>query len=354
MTGIKRVIVLYNYLKKAPSTAKSLSEQLSDGSQAALRQIYRDLKDVAKLADTHGERLIQETDGRYNRKIYKIQSAGLQTSLSEDDLDTYFISRAVLPSVFTKERALSLDRLQEAIRQRVIASKAVRLKTGLTSDTVTNTHFYENKVTSELDGKLKDMLWAVGQQVTITITHLSDDATSAQALTELPAQVQPVKIVFHRGCFYVVTVRTTDQRVLAFQIDQLTYETGRPFRRTNKLMKMVEANLNNRFGITQNIDNEAYNVELRFSTVTGRFVSEQFWHHSQNAEQVGADWLITFHCGINRELVGWLFQWMSNVKIIGPPKLKELYDEQLARMLTISSQLPGDSLDYTNAFAPKT
>ncbi|MET4080671.1 putative DNA-binding transcriptional regulator YafY [Pedobacter sp. UYP30] len=38
-------------------------------------------------------------------------------------------------------------------------------------------------------------------------------------------------------------------------------------------------------------------------------------------------------CGINLELVGWLFQWMGNVKIVEPTILKDLYQQQLDKML---------------------
>ena len=36
---------------------------------------------------------------------------------------------------------------------------------------------------------------------------------------------------------------------------------------------------------------------------------------------------MTMRCGINRELGGWIFQWMNNVKIIEPPELIALYQD---------------------------
>lgn len=169
----------------------------------------------------------------------------------------------------------------------------------------------------------------------------------------LPLIILPIQIIYHRGCFYATSVADDTQQVLTFQIDHLTFgEATGTFKRAG-LIGLVEDNLRNRFGVTQNIDDQVYDIELRFSSVTGQFVSEQFWHHSQQATQIGDDWLITFRCGINRELVGWLFQWMSNVRVIGPPELKKLYDEQLARMQEVASQLPDQPLEYTNAFVPK-
>lgn len=41
---------------------------------------------------------------------------------------------------------------------------------------------------------------------------------------------------------------------------------------------------------------------------------------------------------------------MSNVRVVGPPVLKKLYDEQLAQMLHVT-QSPDEPLVYTNTFA---
>jgi hypothetical protein len=57
------------------------------------------------------------------------------------------------------------------------------------------------------------------------------------------------------------------------------------------------------------------------------------------------------HCGINRELFGWIFRWMGNVKIIGPAILKDLYLEQLDIMN--KNYATNKTLDYSNIFKPK-
>ena len=41
------------------------------------------------------------------------------------------------------------------------------------------------------------------------------------------------------------------------------------------------------------------------------------------------------NCGINRELIGWIFQWMSNVKVIKPEILKELVVEKHREIVRI-------------------
>ena len=356
MPRINRVLALYNRLREGPCTVSQFCEQ-ENHPTTSTRQIYRNLKDVAQLATTHGETLAQESDGRYNRKIWTIRPNADQLPLPADDLDTYYISRAVLLGVFTKQRAESLDRMQEVIRQRVMSSKAIKYKAGLSDQTITNSHFYENKVTTQLDAKLKDVLWAIGQQLALEITGLSGDATSVGSLIALPIEVLPIKIIFHRGCFYLATLCSADQRVLVFQVDQLIYRIGKSFRRTSKLVKRVDDDSGNRFGVTQNNDTTVYTIRLQFSDITGKFVGEQNWHKSQTMTETPGpngepNCILTFRCGINRELVGWIFQWMSNVNVLGPPELIKLYNQQLDTMHRASEKRSDEPLPYSNIFEP--
>ena len=59
---------------------------------------------------------------------------------------------------------------------------------------------------------------------------------------------------------------------------------------------------------------------------------------------------MTFTCGINRELLGWLFSWMYNVKIIGPPELIDYYKKSLAKITQIHGS---ENLVYRNIFNKK-
>lgn len=247
----------------------------------------------------------------------------------------------VLPQVFALKRHKSLEKLNNWLA-------------GERSPIIESTHFYETEADERLDQGLETVIQAIDNGKKLRIRGLMGDATSVLKLVQFPLTILPVKIIYHRGCFYVAAMTDETHKVVTLQIDQLKMAEGNEsFQRTD-LVDLVEADLKNRFGVTQNIDNEVYEIKLRFSSVTGDFVKNQFWHHEQDKPiRDGDDWLITFRCGINRELVGWLFQWMSNVRIIGPPELKILYDEQLARMQTVANQAPEEPLTYTNAFSPK-
>ncbi len=138
---------------------------------------------------------------------------------------------------------------------------------------------------------------------------------------------------------------------LVLDINQISnYRLSNSTFRYNRVNTLVREALRKRFGITQNINEEVYDLVLEFSPETGQFVKNHLWHYSQFFELLpNRNYLLRLRCGINRELVGWIFQWMGNVKIIGPDILIQYYREQLTIML---QNLQGESLGYTNIFQP--
>lgn len=336
MTRHTRINTIISLLQQGPQTVESMTRHFQSIAQdskdkVSPRQIRTDIG-VIRAMNLCDETEFEKT-GAANRKTWQIKT-------SSYDRNTQRLNQGVLPQVFANKRQQSLERLynwQERESDEVIDS----------------THFYETVARVPLDEKLETVIKAIDTGRKLRLIDMEGDATSVRSLVRFPLVILPVKTLYHRGCFYLAAVTDNNHEVMTFQIDQLDMqETDELFRR-NEWVKVVEADLKNRFGVTQNMDRNTYEINLRFSSTTGEFVKNQFWHHDMNEQRLdNGDWLITFSCGINRELVGWLFQWMSNVRVVGPLKLNELYDEQLARLLTIQNQQPDEPLAYTNAFAP--
>jgi predicted DNA-binding transcriptional regulator YafY len=87
--------------------------------------------------------------------------------------------------------------------------------------------------------------------------------------------------------------------------------------------------LKHRFGVSKNIDDKIYTIKLQFSESTGNFVQKLFWHPTQKITKHKKNFILEMECGINRELVGWIFQWMHNIKILEPPELIDIYQQTL-------------------------
>ena len=117
------------------------------------------------------------------------------------------------------------------------------------------------------------------------------------------------------------------------------------------LVELLNDELSKRFGVSDNIDDKIYDIEIEFSSETGEYLKHFHWHPTQKFKPTNTGYIFTMECGINRELVGWVFQFMNNVRILQPEKLRVLYLQQVNRILEVNTT--NVSLRYTNIFLRK-
>ncbi len=91
-----------------------------------------------------------------------------------------------------------------------------------------------------------------------------------------------------------------------------------------------------------------YTIQIEISNVLSEFIQNHTWHHSQEFEKKKGKMLLTLTCGINRELLGWLLQWMYNIKIIEPKILRTYYERTIKEVLAVHDAKK--SLVYKNIF----
>lgn len=326
MKQVDRLNKLIALLREGPQTVNAIERHF--GGEITPRQI-RHLIDALELIGFNRKDF--ESTGRANKKTWHIKS-------SPYEHNTQRLLRGVLPRVFSIKR-------QELVEKLV----------GKLDVAVDSTHFYETEAHKKLDENLETLVAAIDSTRKISIKTLSGDSTSVGSSIHFPIVVLPITIRYHRGCFYLISVldEAKNTRVFTFQVDQLSLTTTDELFERQDYVGLVDSALKYRFGISQNIDDDVYTIRLQFSSTTGEFIKRQFWHSDlPDPVQEGDNWLFSFECGINRELVGWLFQWMSNVRVLGPPELIDLYNEQLDRMVTLRHLSENAPLEYTNRFAP--
>ena len=327
MPNIFNTFALIALLRKKPQTIKSITEHFKGKlTPRQIRLAICTIKELGYDKDSF------ETTNPANRKTWFIRQ-------TDEERYGKWLIRGVLPQVFSAKRQELLYELNNWLAPE-------------DDPIIESTHFYETVAHNQLDNQLKTIIQAIDNAQELRIMAMTGDSTSVTSLVQLPLDILPIRIIYHRGCFYVAAVTSyTPHRVRTFQIDQLELKlTNAVFIRTD-FLDMVDEELRTRFGISENINDVVYDIKLRFSSVTGGFIRNQFWTDNVICNEDSDGWLVEFQSGINRELVGWIFQWMSNVRVIGPPRLKALYDEQLRRMLTISDELPDAPLPFSNAFA---
>lgn len=194
-----------------------------------------------------------------------------------------------------------------------------------------HTHFYKQTITDEIQINIKKIKKAISQRTSLTIQLIKDDETGDNLdLDTLDVKLCPIKIIYHRSSYYLAAYDRKLKEVGIFGLRQLkTISLGKSFRNYDDLLVEVENELKNRFGVTKNINDSIYDIEIKFTPVLGRFIENHQWHHSQKIKKVKDFHIMYLRCGINRELMGWLFQWMYNAKVIKPKLLKQLYIKTL-------------------------
>ncbi|MFA7445688.1 MAG: WYL domain-containing protein [Flavobacteriaceae bacterium] len=317
MKQLERLKTIYNLLNQEKLTKDVLFEKLN--KSVSTRQITRDLKDIRELYLRADEEWIVNTDKKAH---------------------SYHIKK--------NESFILFEQYRQSVQNGGFVSVNPQI-----DDILDKTNFYELKKNESFQENFEILYRAISSETKIFVSKIKYYATAETDKAELQdedLELIPVKIMYHRGDFYLCSFYKN-----TFRTDKIGQMTGikileKKFNRAKQLQK-VSTELEKRFGITKNINKEVYEIKLQFSSATGTFVKEFRWHPTQNFETLEKsttkDVVMTLYCGINRELVGWVFQWMSNVKIISPPELVALYDEMLEEMRKNKNK---DYVPSTNIF----
>ncbi|MBG6234428.1 hypothetical protein IWX76_000983 [Pedobacter sp. CAN_A7] len=351
MKQLDRLKYIYLSLNTAPQTMESIQANLMElGVKISSRQIYRDLADVSTYF-LRGEERLEQRSLEFNRKVWLINKHIEADPITNYDINTYLISRITMPIGLTRGREESLQKLQTLISNNLNNSKLENNASWI-GNSITSSNFNEFPYAENFHGTLDEILWATSNRRSIEVISYLGDSVSLYKSLKFPFIFNPIKLIYHRGSFFVAgLIDATQQCVVldSYQIEQ--YKLTNNLFPVKSALKVVENNLKNRFGVTQNIDEQVYQVILEVASTTAKFLRNVFWHHSQQfVELPHGNWQLTLTCGINRELIGWIFQWMGNVKIIQPEILRTFFSAQL-QVLENTHQKP--EFNYSNPLQPE-
>jgi hypothetical protein len=344
---LKNITILLNEL---PQTIESLSLHFSNlGVKVSSRQLYRDMEEVGLYFLREGEKL-EQRKMEFNRIMWLINKNVNAEQINSYDIDTFLISNLTIPAGLANGRKQSLLKLRRLLSTHLYHSK-VENNANLDGLSLTNSHFYEIPYDQQFQARLDIILWATANHRSLNIVRYIGDSVSLYRSMTFPFVFDPLKIIYHRGSFFVAGMVKSRKQFLVldiYQIQDYTW-TNQSFA-FKKELPLLEEHLKSRFGVTQNINDEVYDVVLEFSSTTGSYIKMHSWHHSQHFEELPSGNLrLQLKCGINRELLGWIFQWMGNVKVIEPKILTDLYNEQL----NLINKAKYEPLAYTNISQPE-
>ena len=343
---------IYTFLKLNTANVNDVIQHLQNQNiSRSDRQVKRDLKDVKEyFLNDKEEMVILKVNRAYE---YKISYKNKSKNLSQKTVNTLSLALVASPNILLENRKNEIDYLQNLVKTEINKSENLSKLKNIRSLLV-STKFYEIKKETLFDKNIDSIIEAIALHKIIKIIELINDYSvdnSKQTIAKI--MFLPIKIIYHRGAFWVAGyAKTNINEIAIFEISQLKKVEIQDENFINdNFTEKLDNELSNRFGITKNIDNKVYDIKLEFTNITGSLVQKYSWHHSQKFNLIGGNHTMTLYCGINRELMGWIFQWMYNVRIVEPQILIDKFDETLK--LIQKRQKKNERFTYFNIFEPK-
>lgn len=248
---------------------------------------------------------------------------------------------------------LSVSKENRVIYYAVLKQSKNALNEETPTTAITLTNFYKQIISEDIQKKIDHIAISIKTSKAIIIHEIQYDETGDNAEFETKSfKFYPIKIIYHRDTYYLGGWNPSKKIAQIFGINQLKkiISSEQKFI-TSNVSKYFDIEFGNRFGVSKNINDEVYDISLEMSPVLAGFIKTHYWHHSQKFSKKNHNVVMHLRCGLNRELMGWIFQWMYNIRIIEPVELIEYYYKTLNEIQknVNSNQL----LMYKNQFESK-
>lgn len=352
MTQLERIRFIYTLLEDAPQTINQLHDKLLlQQVDIGIRQLYLDMTQLQQYYLRSHEKIIC-SNGQFNRKTYRLVKPSDEIGMTSRDITTFQLARSSAPRLLQTTRKESMNKFRAVYKEFIKINST--FYSFMSDEQNTRSWFYESVYEDNYDDMLDDIIWSIANYTFLHINEISGDATSIPKKIRLPLSFKPLQLVYHRGTHFVAGFESEKNIFLAIDISKIkAYTLTKKTFAFKKLVELARTEMGKRFGITHNIDEKVYKIELEFTSKTGEFISHYFWHASQRFTKMeNGNWMLTMECGINRELLGWIFQWMSNVRINKPKILVNLFTEQLNLMN--SNHMRNHDFTYKNRFTQES
>lgn len=297
---------------------------------------------------------------KQTNRIKHLYTCLTTTKYTYNDLLIYFKKMNIIISLRQLQRDLKdleffIGKDERLVKSRTFGNavefqiiKQTRPESGISIENSVFKTFTNKK---NIDSKLTFFNDAIIERKLLKVFELKIDATSFNSeFKDTSFTLLPLKIIYHHNDYYLACYLIKSKTYAIFEINQLKkYTLGRKSTAYNydKLLFGFSNYAKSLFGVTKNVDDKIYRIKLEFSSLTGTYVESFVWHHSQKFKHQNNKVIMTLKCGINRELLRWIFGWMYNVRIIEPPELKEYYNRALKEIQQINKNKP---LVYRNIF----
>lgn len=328
------ILHIYDRLRQSPVTLDVLHDWVKkSGIDVSRRTLYRYLDDLASSIVFQGEKLVIY-ENEFNKKVWKIEFDHSAILLSQFDINSYYILRNFIPQSLSGPREASLKKLDELIYS--LASKSrFQMNVDANNLAFTRSDRHDARYTEKDHALLEDMIWAIQHHRKIKIEEFNWDLGMLPEGFKTGMMVMPLKLIYHEGLIYICVYSEDTDKIIILPFHEVMHMAVTNFSfNASPYYSMLEEHQKNTFGVLPNFDEKIYDIEIEFAGYTGAFVKTMQWHSSQSFEPLpNGNQLMRLKCGLNRELIGFIMNFLTNAKVIKPLKLKNLVVERLQGML---------------------
>ena len=250
----------------------------------------------------------------------QLNSSQIKLELFNDLISIRQIQRDLkdLEAFLSPNEFLSISKEHKIVYYAILKKTSSTVEIDKIIPVVSQTNFYKQIISEDIQKKLDHITIAIKTSKVLIIHEILNDETSDNSDFETIAfKFYPIRLIYHRDTYYLGGWNPKKGISQIFGVNQLNKinSTEQKFV-SSKIVKYFDMEFSNRFGVTKNINNHVYDIKLEMSPVLAGFIKTHYWHHSQRFSKKNHNVVMHLKCGINRELMGWLFQWMYNIRII--------------------------------------
>ncbi len=141
--------------------------------------------------------------------------------------------------------------------------------------------------------------------------------------------VRPYYVIPYVRSWQLIAYCERREAVLMFKVDRIREATLLDDRYSIPADFDLDAYMGATWGLMRGEAGEPVDVVLRFGPEAGRWVAEEYWHPSQQAEeQPDGSVLFKLHVAVTPEFVNWLLYYGSRVEVLEPQELREWVAEE--------------------------
>jgi predicted DNA-binding transcriptional regulator YafY len=179
------------------------------------------------------------------------------------------------------------------------------------------------------------VLRAMAEQYCLSVEYESASRGGARTMRVL----RPYVLTPHEGSWMLTAHDSIRETVRDFKVDRIHRATVLDERYTIPDTFDLARYKGSGWGALRGAADEPVEVVLHFNAEEGRRVRDEQWHESQGETPLlDGGWEMTFHVGINDELVRWIFHWGTGCKVIAPPELRARVAAQARAIAAVNGE----------------